>query len=555
MNSIGFLESLWQDIKFGIRSFVTKPGFTVFAVAVLALGIAANTSIFSLANAVLLHALPYPNADRLTMVWEDATHYGFPQDTPSPGNYYSWKTLNHTFEDMAAMRDAAPNLTGEGQPERLVGKRVTANFFSVLGVSPALGSDFRVEEDQPGTNIVALLSHELWMTQFGGDPQVIGKKILLDNQSYTVKGVMPRGFQFAERDVQIWVPIGLSSESLHNHDRHYLEVVGRLKSGITVAQANGDLQTIVADLARQFPDTNEHVGAFAVPLRDHLVGKLRQGIILLVSAVVFVLLIACANVANLLLSRASARQREIALRIALGAGRWRVIRQMLTESVLLAIVAGGFGLLLSFGILRFLARLVPTALPTSNQVSINASVLLFTLLISLLTGIVFGVVPAIRVSRQNLTETLKANGPRGVIGAGGRKMRDTLVVLEFALAIVLFSGAGLMVRSFLALRNLDPGFRTDNVIVFRTLLPRPRYADPLKRTEFFDQAMARIAALPGVVSAGCTTWVPLTNFGGAAGLSLEGDTPPPPGTAVFKNITNVREVNDRYLQTLGVTLI
>ena len=429
MNSIGFLETIWQDAKYAVRSFAMKPGFTAFAVAVLALGIAANTSIFSLANTVLLHALPYPHADRLTMVWEDASHYGFPQDTPSPGNYNSWKTQNHTFEDMAAMRDFAPNLTGEGRPDRLVGKRVTANFFSVLGVSPAVGSDFRLEEDQPGTNTVALLSHDLWLTQFGADPQVIGKKILLNNQSYTVKGVMPRGFQFEERDVQIWVPMGMSSETLHNHDSHYLEVVGRLKPSFTVAQANADLQTIAADLARQFPGTNEYVGAFAVPLRDHLVGKLRQGIFLLVSAVILVLLIACANVANLLLSRASGRQREIALRIALGAGRWRIVRQMLTESVLLSFVAGGLGLLLSFWILRFLATLVPTALPASNQVSIDASVLIFTILVSLLTGIVFGVVPALRVSRQNLTETLKANGLRGVVGVGGRKMRNTLVVL------------------------------------------------------------------------------------------------------------------------------
>jgi predicted permease len=554
MNSVGFLETLWQDVKYGVRSFAAKPGFTFFAIAVLALGIAANTSIFSLTTAVLLRALPYPNSDRLVMVWEDSSFYGFPENTPSPGNYNSWNTQNHTFDGMAAFRDVSPNLTGDGEPQRLSGKRVTANFFSVLGVSPFMGSDFRAEEDQPGTNRVAIVSYGMWLTRFGGDPQVVGKKIILDNENYVVKGVMPRGFQFEERGDEIWAPLGLSAAELQNHDSHYLDSVGRLKQGATLARVNSELATIAAQLQKQFPNTNAHVGAYAAPLRDHLIGKLRQPILLLMTAVVFVLLIACANVANLMLSRASGRQREIAVRMALGAGRWRIIRQMLTESILLSAIAGGIGLTLSFGIIKLLATLVPTALPVTNQVGINFTVLLFTIGISFTTGIIFGVVPALRISRLSLNDTLKSGGGRGSVAPGSRRMRDALVILEFALAIVLFSGAGLMIRSFVALRALDPGFRTDKISVFRTQLPRPRYADPAKRVEFFDASLARIESLPGVVSAGYVSWVPLTNFGGATGITLEGAVPPPPGEASVKNITNVREVNDHYLQTVGVML-
>ena len=450
--------------------------------------------------------------------------------------------------------DISPNLTGDGEPQRLSGKRVTANFFSVLGVSPFMGSDFRAEEDQPGTNRVAIVSYGMWLTQFGGDPQVVGKKIVLDNQNYIVKGVMPRGFQFEERGDEIWAPLGLSAAELQNHDSHYLEIVGRLKPEVTLAHANSELGTIAAQLQKQFPNTNAHVGAYAAPLRDHLIGKLRQPILLLMTAVVFVLLIACANVANLMLSRASGRQREIAVRMALGAGRLRILRQMLTESILLSVVAGGIGLALSFGIIKLLATLVPTALPVSNQVGINFGVLIFTIGVSFATGIIFGVVPALRVSRLSLNETLKSSGGRGSVAAGSRRMRDALVILEFALAIVLFSGAGLMIRSFVALRGLDPGFRTDKIAVFRAQLPRPRYADPIKRVEFFDASLARIESLPGVVSAGYVSWVPLTNFGGATGITLEGAAAPTRGEASVKNITNVREVNDHYLQTIGVML-
>jgi len=555
MNSVGFLETVWQDIKYGARSFASKPGFTAFAIAVLATGIAANTSIFSLANAVLLRALPYKNANRLVMVWEDASFYGFPEDTPSPGNFTSWKTQNHVFEDMAATAGASLNISGEGEPERITGRSVTANFLSVLGVSPSLGRDFTEVEDHPDVNHVAILSYGLWLRRFGGDPQAVGKQMILNDHSYTVVGVMPRGFKFAESEVEIWIPLGLTDKAKVNHDSHYLEVVARLKPGVKVAEATADLQTIAAQLTRQFPETNAHVGAYAQPLRDHIVGKLREAIYLLVGAVAFVLLIACANVANLLLARASGRQREMAVRMTMGAGRWRIVRQMLTESILLSSVAGGIGLVLSIFCVGLLTKLVPDALPEAKIPGMNLGVLVFTMLVSLATAAFFGIVPALRVSRLDLNKALKMGGGRNGVGAGSGRTRDLLVALEFALAIVLFAGAGLMIRSFLALRGQDPGFRTDNIIVFRTPLPRPRYADPVKSSAFFDQVLTRIQSLPGVVSVGCASWVPLTNFGGATGVFLEGQTPPSPGQSAFVNISNVRMVNDKYLQTLSVELM
>jgi putative ABC transport system permease protein len=554
MNSVGFLETVWQDVKYGLRTFASKPGFTIFAIAVLATGIAGTTSIFSLANAVLLRALPYKNADQLVMVWEDASYYGFQKDTPAPGNFISWKTQNHVFEDMAAMSGASFNLTGDGPPEQIVGNPVTANFFSVLGVSPFLGRDFQEAEDHPDVNRVAIVTYGLWLRRFGGDPQVIGRQILLSDRNYTVIGVMPRGFKFAESDVDLWVPMGMSEKTKINHDSHYLQVVARLKPGVTAGEATANLETIAAQLSKQMPESNEHVGAFAMPLRDFLVGKLREAIYALLGAVAFVLLIACANVANLLLARASGRQREMALRMTLGAGRWRIIRQVLTESILLSGVAGGIGLVLSVWSAGLLTELVPSVLPDATIPGINGGVLAFTVGVSLATAILFGIVPALRVSRLDLNKTLKAGTGRGSVGVGSSRTRDVLVALEFALAIILFAGAGLMIRSFLALRRQDAGFRADNIIVFRTPLPRPRYADQTKSSAFFDQVLARIQSLPGVVSVGCASWVPLTNFGGATGVFLEGQTPPPPGQAAIVKISNVRLVNDKYLQTLSVPL-
>jgi predicted permease len=547
------MSSLLQDIRFGVRMLVKSPGFTCFAIFVLALGIAANTAIFSVADTVLLRPLPYRDAGRLVMLWEDASAFGFPRDTPAPGNFADWKSRNQVFEDMAALtfRNAF-NLTGEGNPEELRGRGATTNLFSLLGVSPALGRGFRPEDDVPGAPHVVILSHGLWMRRFGADAGIVGKEISLDGEKYAVIGVMPRGFQFPSRDEELWVPAQFTKEELANHGSHYLEVVARLKPGTALRTANADLAAIAARLAEEHPDSNAKVGAFAVSLRDELSGDIRPALIVLLGAVGFVLLIACANVANLLLSRAAGRRRELALRLTLGASRGRVIRQMLTESVLLAIAAGAVGLILSVWATRFLASLVPAGIAPLSGTGIDARVLAFTFALSIGTGILFGTMPALRISQIDLVGALKQGGGQSGVGSGGRRLRDALVVCEVALAIVLLAGATLMIRSFENLYHLNPGFRADHVLAMRTMLPNPKYAEAVTRTAFYDQVLARVASLPGVISAGYTTWVPLTNHGGATGITIENQAPAEPGEHL---IPNARVISKDYTRALGMKLI
>jgi putative ABC transport system permease protein len=548
-----YAENLVKDIRYGFRMLRKSPGFTFFAVIVLALGIAANSAIFSIADNVLVRPLPYRDASRIVMVWEDSSAYGFPKDTPAPGNFSDWKSRNRVFEDMAALPYGGYfNLTGNGTPEQLAGKKVTANLFSLLGVSPAFGRDFRPEDDVPGASPVAILSYGLWLRRFGADAQIVGREISLNYQKCSVIGVMKQGLQFPDRETEIWIPARLTKELLANHGSHYLNVFARLKSGVSLKTANANLATIASELEKEHPDSNAKVGAFAVPLREEIAGDVRPAILMLVGAVCFVLLIACANVANLLLSRAAGRRRELAMRLALGATRGRVIQQMLTEAILLALFAGAVGLLLAVWGTKFLAALVPVGIAPTTSTGVDGRVLLFTLFVSLSTGILFGIIPASRVSQFQLTYSLKQGGGQSGVGAGGHQLRDALVISEVALAIVLLTGAALLIRSLRNLYHLDPGFRADHVLVMRTPLPRPKYEAVERRRAFFDQVLAQVESLPGVVGAGYTTWVPLTNDGGATGITIEGKPEPAPGNVL---IPNTRIVSLDYMKTLQMKLI
>jgi len=544
---------LWQDAKYALRMLRKNPGFTIFAMAVLAFGIAGNTAIFSIADSVLLRALPYPDASQLVMVWEDSSSYGFPRNTPSPGNFSDWKSRNHVFEDMAATSCGdARVLTGDGNPEIVSVKCVTANFFSVLRVPPVLGRNFQTDDDQPGANRVAIISHGLWSRRFGGTSEILGKELLVGGEKLTVIGVAPRGFLFQNPEIDLWTPERFTSEQLANHGSHYLNVMARLKSGISLSSANADLAVIAGQLEKEHPDSNAKVGAFAVPLREEFAGRVRPAILMLVGAASFVLLIACANVANLILVRATGRRRELATRLTLGASRSRLVRQMLTESVVLSALAGSLGWILSLWAIRFLTVLVPPSISYRGESGVDRGMLLFTGATSIATGIFFGILPGMRLSRLNLASSLKQGGGPRAVGSAGQRLRSVLVSSEVALTIVLLAGSALMIRSLENLYHLDPGFRADHVMVLRTPVQMKRYNTGARRAAFYDQILDRVERLPGVVSAGYTTWIPLTNQGGATGITMEGHPEPAPGQVP---IPNARIVSRDYTRALGMKLI
>ena len=544
------METFWQDLRFGFRQLLGKPGFAAIATLSLALGIGANTAIFSLVDAVLLRPLPFHDPDRLVVVWEDAAKIGFPRNTPAPANYADWKAQNRVFEDMAAITWRGFNLTDEGEPEKVEAQAVTANFFPLLGVKPDLGRVFNREEDQPGRNNVAVISYGLWQRRFGGDPALIGKEILLDGQKYMVIGVMPSGFQFLSKEVGLWVPAAFSPQELANRGSHYLTVVARLKPEVALQEARADVAAITQRINRDNPVSwsGFELGSVVISLREQLAGDVRPALITLLVAVGFVLLIACANIANLLLARGAARFREVAVRTALGAGRGRIVRQLLTESVSLAVAGGLAGLLFAWSCFSFLKQIIPDNMALNAGVRIDARIFGFTLLLSFLTGIVFGLAPALQAAKIDLNEALKQGGGRTGTGAGHRRLRSALVVIEIALALVLLVGAGLLIQAFLRLRALDVGVNPENVLTLRTMLPRNKYGELPKRDAFYRQVVERVRALPGVVSAGYTTAMPLTWKGGTNGFSIEGRGQGPGQDA------QSRQVSAGYMETMGVKL-
>jgi putative ABC transport system permease protein len=517
------MRTLIQDLRYGLRLLARSPGFTAIALLTLMLGIGATAAIFSVVDAVLLRALPYREPQRLVSVFEDDSEIGFPRNTPAPGNYADWKAQTQIFEDAAASSGRIYNLTGDrGDPEKLDGAAVTQNLFSVLGTKPDLGRVFLPEEDRPGAVHVALIGHGLWMRRFGGDPSLVGRAILLNSEKYTVVGVMAAGFAYPFGNDDLWTPMALTQGQLSDRGSHYLQVVARLRAGVTPAQANAELQVLCKRLARAYPDTNAGISRFfAEPLQDTYTHDARTGLIVLMAAVGFILLIACANIANLLLSRATGRQREIAVRTALGAARGRIVRQIFTESVLLAVGGGLLGILLADWCFLFLKNLIPEDLARSASLTLDPRVLAFAVAISLASSFLFGMAPAFEVSRIDLTDVLKEGG-RGSVGPRRGKLRNLLVIGEVALSLILLVGAGLLLESFARLRVLDPGFRADHVLTVRLDVPRSRYGDFAKRSEFFDGVLERVRGLPGVKTAGFTSALPLTWDGGTNGFTPEG---------------------------------
>ena len=546
------MDSLLKDIRYGFRGLLKRPGFTAIALVALALGIGANTAIFSLVNAVVLRPLPYPEPDRLVWIYGNIRNGGN-RASVSPLDFLDYRNQNQTFEQFAAsVTIPIPvNLTGSGDPERLMASAVTGNYFAAFKVAPALGHGFTLENEKAGQDQVTVLSHAFWQKHFAGDPQIINKTITLDSKPYQVIGVMPAGLSLPQ-PAELWLPLSFDTEpGMKQRKAHFLRPIGRLKPGVTVLQAQADTDRIAAQLEQQFPDSNTGWNLRLLSLREQLVGGTRTTLFILFGAVAFVLLIACANVANLLLVRAAARQKEIALRTALGAGRLRIVRQMLTESLLLSLLGGALGALLAVWGVELLVRLSADTLPQMVNVKIDATVLAFTLLVSLATGLLFGLAPAFRTVKVNLIDSLK-DGARGSESTLKNRTRSLLVVFESAVAVMLLIGAGLLVRSLIALQHVNPGFDANNVLTLRVELPQKKYESEEKAANFYQQLETRVAALPGVQSVGLITELPLSGQPNDVPFTVEGRPPVTPDQAFDADF---RRINQNYFSALHIPLL
>ncbi|MCI0536836.1 MAG: ABC transporter permease, partial [Verrucomicrobiales bacterium] len=507
-----------NDLRFALRQLVKNPGFTAVAVLTLALGIGANTAIFSVVNGVLLKPLPFPESNRLVFLQE--TNKSFGSMSISYPNFTDWRAQQTVFEHIGVYNTGSYNLTGHGDPVRLLGARISADALTALQVRPALGQLFSNEEDKPGGQPVVVLSHRLWQTTFGGDLAVVGKSINLDGRAYSVVGVMPANFAFLNH-AEIWVPVGqlAGQESWQGRGNHPgLSGVARLKPGVSVDQARAEMNTIAVRLEEQYPDSNRNNRVRLEPLIENRVGNVRDALWILLGAVGFVLLIACANVANLLLARAAVRQKEMAVRAALGAGRWRIVRQLLTESVLLSVIGGLLGLLLARWWLKLILVLAGNAIPRVTEIGIDTGVLLFTGGVAVLTGMIFGLAPAWQASRPDVQDVLK-DATRGVT-RGRARLRHGLIVAEVALTLLLLVGAGLLLRSFHHLQTLNPGFSHERVLSFRLDLPDRKYPTPDQQISFYQRLTEKLRALPGVQQVGVAYQFPLAQQGWQTGFLI-----------------------------------
>ena len=547
------MNKLIQDLRYGIRTLLKRPGFAVVAVATLALGMGASTVIFTVVNAALLRGLPYREPNRLYHLWERTPKQDFNKREFSYPDYQDYQQ-NTVFEGLAAYSGGGGILSGVGDPENINAPRASANFFSVLGVEPHIGRTFQTGEDVPNGPRVAILTYGLWQRRFGANPGVLGQGITLNGQSYTVVGVLPPTFQFALMNADLWVPYQPSQNQLTRRFMHGTNLIGRLKPGVTPEQAQSEMNVIASRIEQQFNDSHAGTTARVVPLQEEIVGTVRPILLVLLAAVGFVLLIACANVASLLLTRSLARQKEVAIRAALGASRWRVIRQLLTEAILLSLAGGAIGLVIAYWGVPALVATMPqnqlNAMPFLKSLQIDLGILGFSFGLSLLTGMVFGLVPALQSSRLDLTEVLKEGGRHASAGAGQR-LRSAMVVGEIALAVVLLVGAGLMMKSLLRLLQTNVGFNTENLLTMRIVLPPAKYPEAPQVFNFYTQLQERVRSLPGVVGAGTVDILPL-NGGNTTRFNVDGDPLPPPGK---ETEANVRVVNEHYFQTIGVPLL
>jgi predicted permease len=500
------MEALTQEVRQGLRTLLRNPSFSIIAILALALGIGVNSAIFSVVNGVLLKPLAYRESDKLARIWEKWG--GFDQGSISYPNFKDWRERNQSFEKMAAYRWTGFNLTGGEQPERLSGRQISSELLDVLGVAPVVGRNFTTEEDREGATPVAIISDSLWKRRFGGDQSVLNQSLILNDQPYQIVGVLPSNFSYLNK-ADVLVPIEAAKErSLKERAWHPgTQVVARLKTGVSMEQARGDMTSIAAALGEEYPATNKEHWVTLGSLYDAMVGDVRKLLLLLLAAVGFVLLIACANVANLMLARASARQKEIAIRSALGASRLRIIRSLIVESIILALIGGALGLLTAYWGTGLALKALPEALPRVNEIKVDANVLLFTLVASLITGVVFGLAPALQASNPNLNETLKEGGRSG---SGSRQgIRNALVVAEIAISLVLLVGSGLLIRSFLALNRVSAGFDDRNLLTFAVSLSSKEFAEAPKVRRFFKQLLESIEALQGVQTAATTDLLPL----------------------------------------------
>ncbi|HEY2973899.1 MAG TPA: ABC transporter permease [Pyrinomonadaceae bacterium] len=556
------MNTLWQDLRFGLRMLLKNPIFTLVAVVTLALGIGANTAIFSVVDAVLLRPLPYPEANRLVFLWSTMPSQGGSIGGSAWPDYEGWRDRNQVFEGLAAFYNGDFNLSSAGSPPELIqGAYITSNLFQVLKISPSLGRLFTSEEEQFGRHHVVLLSYGLWQRRFAGDRDIVGRDIKLGGESYAVAGVMPRGLPFFDNlpEVDLWTPMSFApKDNMATRNNYFINLVGRLKPGVT-AQAQQDTSTIANTMYGKIPG-NAGVSALVVPVQGQIAGDSRTGLLVLLGAVAFVLLVACVNVANLLLARASARQKELAIRASLGASRARIVRQVIIEGLPLGIIGGLLGLLLAIWGIGLLSSLLPASLPRGNPIIVNNRVLLFTFALALLTILIFGLLPALQAAKADVRESLNEGGRSGIGSRKQGRMRRLLVILEVALALVLLVASGLMVRSFIKLRQVDVGFTEHNVLTLRVPLPEAKYPEPKTADDprdpaglvFYEQLLERIMTLPGVKSATAATLLPLgAGQGWGKFLSVEGQA----ADAMDKvPLVRFALVSPDYFRTLGIPL-